>query len=90
MSIFSDQPVLWVINVPPHSTVLTALLSMIAMLLRRQAAMQYWILCCGLLLVLASPAISAFIQLQGNSWLTLAAPSDRATESDRRSGSRSR
>jgi len=90
MSIFSDQLVLWVVNVLIHTTVLTALLLLIAMLFRRQAAMRYWILCCGLLLVFASPAISAFIQSQGNSWLALAAPSDTATVSDGLSGGRSR
>ena len=74
MSAFSDQLVLWVINVLIHSTVLTAVLLCVAMLFRRRAAMRYWILCCGLLLVLASPVVSAFVQSQGSGWLALALP----------------
>ncbi|QDV22569.1 M56 family metallopeptidase [Aureliella helgolandensis] len=74
MNVFSDQLLLWMVNVLIHTTVLTALLLLIAMLFRRRAAMRYWILCCGMLLVLGSPAISALIQSQGNSWLALAAP----------------
>ena len=73
MNVFSDQLLLWMVNVLIHTTVLTALLLLIAMLFRRRAAMRYWILCCGMLLVLGSPAISALIQSQGNSWLALAA-----------------
>jgi len=76
MSVFPDQFNLWVINVLVHTTVLIALLLLIALLFRRRAAMRYWILCCGLLLVLGSPAISALIQSRGNSWLVLAVPVD--------------
>ncbi|QDT04999.1 Regulatory protein BlaR1 [Rubripirellula lacrimiformis] len=78
MNLFSDQLVLWVINVLIHSTVLTAVLLCVAMLFRKRAAMRYWILCCGLLLVLASPAVSAFVQSQGSGWLALALPSEAA------------
>ena len=76
MNPFSDQLVLWVINVLIHSTVLTAVLLCVAMLFRKRAAMRYWILCCGLLLVLASPAVSALVQSQGSGWLALALPNE--------------
>ncbi|MCR9210572.1 MAG: hypothetical protein NXI28_20285 [bacterium] len=76
MNTFSDQLVLWVINVLIHSSVLTAVLLCVAMLFRKRAAMRYWILCCGLLLVLASPAVSALVQSQGTGWLTLALPDE--------------
>ncbi|WP_037198107.1 M56 family metallopeptidase, partial [Rhodopirellula baltica] len=78
MNTFSDHFVLWVINVLIHSTVLAAVLLCVAMLFRRRAAMRYWILCCGLLLVLASPAVSALVQSQGSGCLTLALPSETA------------
>lgn len=76
MNTFSDQLVLWVINVLIHSSVLTAVLLCVAILFRKRAAMRYWILCCGLLLVLASPAVSALVQSQGTGWLTLALPDE--------------
>ncbi|TWT66691.1 M56 family metallopeptidase [Allorhodopirellula solitaria] len=76
MNVFSDQLVLWVINVLIHSTVLTAVLLCVATLFRRRAAMRYWILCCGLLLVLASPAVSALVQSRGIGWLALALPNE--------------
>ncbi len=76
MNTFSDQLVLWVINVLIHATVLTAVLLCVAMLFRRRAAMRYWILCCGLVLVLASPAVSALVQSRGSGWLVLAPPTE--------------
>ncbi len=76
MNTLSDQLVLWVVNVLIHSTVLTTVLLCVAMLFRKRAAMRYWILCCGLLLVLASPAVSALVQCKGGGWLTLALPNE--------------
>lgn len=76
MNTLSDQMVLWVVNVLIHSTVLTAVLLCVALLFRKRAAMRYWILCCGLLLVLASPAVSALVQSNGSGWLTLALPNE--------------
>lgn len=76
MNLMSDQMTLWVINVLIHSTVLTASLLLVATMFRRRAAMRYWILCCGLLLVLGSPVISAAIQSRGGSWIALAAPNE--------------
>ena len=76
MNTFSDQLVLWVINVLIHSTILTAVLLCVAMLFRKRAAMRYWMLCCGLLLVLASPAVSGLVQSRGSGWLAIALPSE--------------
>ncbi|MEP5988051.1 hypothetical protein, partial [Rhodopirellula bahusiensis] len=76
MNTLSDQMVLWVVNVLIHSTALTAVLLCVALLFRKRAAMRYWILCCGLLLVLASPAVSALVQSNGSGWLTLALPNE--------------
>lgn len=40
MNAFSDELVLWVINVVVHSTVLTAILLCVALLFRKRAAMR--------------------------------------------------
>ncbi|QDV44536.1 Regulatory protein BlaR1 [Stieleria neptunia] len=76
MNTLSDQLVLWGVNVLIHSTVLAAVLLCVAMLFRKRAALRYWILCCGLLLVLGSPAVSALIQSNGSGWVALALPNE--------------
>ena len=76
----SDQVLLWATNVLIHTTVLAAMSLLIALLFRKVAVTRYWILCLGMLLVLGSPLISAFIQSRGNSFLTLALPVEEPTD----------
>ena len=73
-SFVPDQVSLWAANVVIHASVLTAISLLVAMQFRKTAVVRYWILCCGMLLVVGSPAISALIQKRGSSWLSLAAP----------------
>ena len=77
--VFPDQVLLWATNVLIHATVLAAISLLIALLFRKVAVTRYWILCLAMLLVLGSPLISAFIQSQGNSLLTLALPVEGAS-----------
>ena len=70
----ADQVLLWAANVLIHATVLTAIVLSIALIFRKSAVTRYWILCLGMLLVLASPLISALIQSRGDSLLTLTLP----------------
>ena len=67
----TDQTLLWLLNVVIQATVTTALALLIVRCYRRRAVVRYWVLCIGLLLVLASPAVSALIQATGISWLTI-------------------
>lgn len=67
----SDQASLWGLNVVIHATVLTAVSLLVALLFRSAAAMRYWVLCFGLVLVLVSPVISGMIQATGSSWLKI-------------------
>jgi hypothetical protein len=69
--IFSDQVSLWALNVIVHTTALAAVSLLLARSLRQAAAIRYWVLCFGLMLVLASPGISALMQATGSSWLTI-------------------
>ena len=78
--VVSDQILLWAINVLIHTTVLAAISLLIALLFRKVAVTRYWILCLGMLLVLGSPLISAFIQSRGDSFLTLALPVEEAAD----------
>ncbi len=70
-TIADDRFVLWAINILIHTTLISIIVLAVAALLRRQAAMRYWLLCLGLLLVLISPAISAMVQSSGRGWLSL-------------------
>ncbi len=74
-----DQASLWAINVVIHATILTAVSLLLAMMFRKIAVMRYWILCCGMLLVLVSPVIAALIQSRGNSWLALSTKAAEAS-----------
>ena len=74
-----DQILLWATNVFIHATVLAAISLLIALLFRKVAVTRYWILCLGMVLVLGSPLISAWIQSRGDSLLTLALPVEETT-----------
>ena len=76
----SDQVLLWATNVLIHTTVLAAMSLLIALLFRKVAVTRYWILCLGMLLVLGSPLISAFIQSRGDSFLTLVLPVEEVAD----------
>lgn len=68
-----DQTTLWGLNILIHATILAGVSLFIAVVLRRSAVLRYWVLCCGLALLLVSPATSAWIQSTGISWLNISA-----------------
>ncbi len=67
----SDQTSLWGLNVAIQATVLAVVSLLVALLFRRAAAMRYWVLCFGLVLVFVSPLITGMIQATGSSWLKI-------------------
>ncbi|MEM9643607.1 MAG: M56 family metallopeptidase [Planctomycetota bacterium] len=66
-----DEVLLWALNMAVHGSLIAACALAIARGLRRRAAMRYWVLCFGLMLVLSSPFLAAAAQRTGWSWLTL-------------------
>ena len=70
------QATLWGLNIVVHATLLAATSLLISLLLRRSAAMRYWVLCFGLAIVSVSPATSALIQATGSSWVRISSVPD--------------
>ena len=79
----SEQASLWGLNIVIQATVLAAVLLFISLFLRKQAALRYWVLCIGLVLIACSPASSAVMQASGISWLRIAAVQDSKFQAER-------
>lgn len=75
----SDQTSLWMFNVLIQVTILTSLALLIALLFRTRAAMRYWVLCFGLILVFSSPVIALLIQSTGGGLFTLQSNHDQVS-----------